>query len=39
MKEKTVIALNALLHFTRDNFGFVLIWALSLAIILKLACA
>lgn len=39
MKEKTVAALHILLGFTRENLGFVAVWALSLAVILKLACA
>ena len=39
MKEKTAKALNTLLNLASDNFGFVIIWAASLAIILKLACA
>jgi len=38
MKKKTLNALIALRDITSDNFGFVLIWAVALAVILKLAC-
>lgn len=38
MKEKTAAALHVLLDFTAENLGFVLVWAASLAVILKLAC-
>ncbi len=38
MKEKTAAALNTLLDFAAANLGFVIVWALSLAILLKLAC-
>ena len=38
MKKKTLATLIALRDITSDNFGFVLIWAVALAVILKLAC-
>ncbi len=38
MKEKTSAALRTLLDFTLENPAFVLVWAVSLAVILKLAC-
>lgn len=38
MKEKTAIALNTLLNFAAANLGFVIVWAISLAVLLKLAC-
>ena len=39
MKEKTAAALNVLLNLTAENLGFVIVWAVSIAVILKLACA
>ena len=39
MKEKTAAAIHTLLDLTADNLGFVLVWAVSLAILIKLACA
>jgi len=39
MKEKTAAAFRTLLDLTAENFGFVIVWAVSLAVILKLACA
>ena len=39
MKEKTAAALNVLRDLVIDNLGFVIIWAISLAVILKLACS
>ena len=39
MKEKTAAALNTLLDLVAENLGFVIVWAISLAVILKLACA
>ena len=39
MKEKTAVALHVLLDLTAENLGFVAVWAVSLAVILKLACA
>ena len=39
MKEKTAAALHTLLDLTTENIGFVLVWAGSLAVLLKLACA
>ena len=39
MKEKTAAALHTLLDFTAENLGFVIVWAVSLAAILRLACA
>ena len=38
MKKKTLNALIALRDITSDNLGFVLVWAVALAVILKLAC-
>lgn len=38
MKEKTA-ALHVLFDLTAENLGFVAVWAVSLAVILKLACA
>ena len=38
MKKKTLDALITLCDITSDNLGFVLIWAVALAVILKLAC-
>ena len=38
MKEKTAAALHTLLDFTAENLGFVIVWALSLVVLLKLAC-
>ena len=38
MKEKTIAALIALRDITSENLGFVLVWAVALAVILKLAC-
>ena len=37
MKEKTAAALRTLLDFVLENPAFILIWAVSLAIILRLA--
>ena len=39
MKEKTAAALHILFDLTAENFGFVAICAVILAVILKLACA
>ena len=39
MKEKTAAALHILFDLTTENFGFVAVWAISLAVLLKLACA
>ena len=39
MKEKNAAALNTLLDLVAENLGFVIVWAISLAVILKLACA
>ena len=39
MKEKTAAALNILRDLVAENFGFVIVCAVSLAVILKLACA
>jgi hypothetical protein len=39
MKEKTAAALNVLRDLVIENLGFVIVWAISLAVILKLACA
>jgi hypothetical protein len=39
MKEKTAAALHVLLDLTAENFGFVAVCAVTLAVILKLACA
>ena len=39
MKEKTAAALHILFDLTAENLGFVAVWAVSLAVILKLACA
>ncbi len=38
MKEKTSAALRTLMNLTAENFGFVIVWAISLAVILRLAC-
>ena len=38
MKEKTAAALHFVRDFTAENFGFVVICAAALAVILKLAC-
>jgi len=38
MKKKTLAALDSMLDFTACNLGFVLVWAVSIAVILKLAC-
>ena len=38
MKEKTAAALHTLVRLTLENIGFVIVWAISLSIILKLAC-
>ncbi len=38
MKEKAVAALHVILDFTAENLGFVLICAVAIAVILKLAC-
>ena len=38
MKEKTAAAMHTLFSLTAENFGFVIVWATSLAIILRLAC-
>jgi hypothetical protein len=38
MKEKTAAAFRTLLDLAAENPGFVLVWAVSLAVILKLAC-
>ena len=38
MKEKTAAALQTLCRLTLDNIGFVIVWAISVSIILKLAC-
>ena len=39
MKEKTAAALHILFDLTAENLGFVAVCALTLAVILKLACA
>lgn len=39
MKEKTAAVLHTLFDLTAENLGFVAVWAVSLALILKLACA
>jgi len=39
MKEKTAAALNILLNLVAEDLGFVIVCAVSLAVILKLACA
>ena len=39
MKEKTAIALHVLFDLTAENLGFVAICAVTLAVILRLACA
>ena len=39
MKEKTAAAIHTILNLTAENLGFVLVWAVSLAVLLKLACA
>lgn len=39
MKEKTIAAMNIIWDFTTHNRGFVLVWAVSIAVVLKLACA
>ena len=39
MKAKTAAALHTMFNLTVENFGFVIIWAVSLAAILRLACA
>lgn len=39
MKEKTSAALHTLCNLAAENLGFVIIWAVSLSILLKLACA
>ena len=39
MKEKTAAALHTLCTLAAENLGFVIIWAVSLSILLKLACA
>lgn len=39
MKEKTAAALHTLRNLATENLGFVIIWAVSLSILLKLACA
>ena len=38
MKQKTIAALVTLRNIASDNLGFVLVWAVALAVILKLAC-
>ena len=38
MKKKTLNALIALRDIASENLGFVLVWAVALAVILKLAC-
>ena len=38
MKEKTAAAMHTLFSLTTENFGFVIVWAASLVVILKLAC-
>ena len=38
MKEKTLNALITLRDIASENLGFVLVWAVALAVILKLAC-
>ncbi len=39
MKEKTFAAMHILFDLAADNLGFVAVWAVSLAVILRLACA
>ena len=39
MKEKTAAAFHTILSLAAENLGFVLVWAVSLTILLKLACA
>ena len=39
MKEKTTAALHVLFDLTANNLGFVAVCAVTLAVILKLACA
>ena len=38
MKEKTAAAMHTLLDFAAEHLGFVIIWAVSLSVLLKLAC-
>ena len=38
MKEKTAAALHTLFELTAENLGFVIVWAASLTILLRLAC-
>lgn len=38
MKKTTLAAMNTLFDFVSGNLGFVLIWAASVTLILKLAC-
>ncbi len=38
MKEKTSAAIHILFDLAAENLGFVLVCAVSLAVILKLAC-
>jgi len=39
MKETTLNALNVLRNLVLENLGFVIVWAVSVSVILKLACA
>ena len=39
MKETTAAALHILFDLTAENLGFVTVCAITLAVILKLACA
>ena len=39
MKEKTAAAIHTVLNLAAENLGFVLVWAVSLAVLLRLACA
>ena len=39
MKETTLNALNVLRDLVLENLGFVIVWAVSVSVILKLACA
>jgi hypothetical protein len=38
MKKKTASVLSAMRAITLDNLGFLIVWIVSLAVILKLAC-
>ena len=38
MKKKTIAVLNTLRDLVSENLGFVIVWAVALAFILKLGC-